>query len=150
MCDESECLLLLCCAKSDAMRNQATNIPGAVTVVSPVQSLQLPDVHLAWIHGPQSLGKVCSAMEHLLLLLQPFVFSAISSPLLCVPFSSIPCFLHFLKYAFPEAPPSWLRGSAVPSAGLVGAGWNPPCPAQGSPGFSQRPPHCQCIAICTR
>lgn len=44
--------------------------------------------------------------------------------------------LSFLTHAFPEAPPSCLRGSAVPCGGFVGANWN-----WGSPGLSsQRSP----------
>ena len=57
--------------------------------------------------------------------------------------SASPClyFPPFLKQAFPEAPPSWLKGSAVSCSGSVGTSWNWLCPAQGSPGLSsQRPP----------
>ncbi|KAK4824459.1 hypothetical protein QYF61_015837 [Mycteria americana] len=40
-----------------------------------------------------------------------------------------------------QALPSWLRGSAVPCGGAVGAGRDRLCPAWGSPGLSsQRPP----------
>lgn len=50
-------------------------------------------------------------------------------------------FPSFLKYTFPEAPPCWLRGSAVLCGGVVGAGWNHMGPAWGSPGLStQRSP----------
>lgn len=86
--DENECLLLLCCGKSDATRKQATNIPRAVTIVSSVQSHQVSAVHLAWMHGPQSLSGM-SPMEHLSL----FFFLQPSSSLLFLspppPFSSI-------------------------------------------------------------
>ena len=62
---------------------------------------------------------------------------------LCVSLLSPPplsawCLLPFLKYAFPEAPPSWLLGSAVPCCGSIGASWNRLCPAQGSPGLSSQ------------
>lgn len=37
--------------------------------------------------------------------------------------SSLPCrILPFLKYVFPEVPPWWLRGSAMPCGGAAGAG----------------------------
>lgn len=52
--------------------------------------------------------------------------------------SACPSLLHFLKYAFPKVPPSWLRGSAVPCGGSVGDGsvWHGA--ARGH--FAQRPP----------
>ncbi|XP_014796320.1 PREDICTED: U1 small nuclear ribonucleoprotein C-like isoform X1 [Calidris pugnax] len=43
---------------------------------------------------------------------------------------------------FPRGARPWLRGSAVPCGGAVGAGWNRLCPARGSPGPApQGPPH---------
>ena len=158
--DENECLLLLCCGKSDATRKQATNIPRAVTIVSPVPSLQVSGVHLAWMHGPQSLRNVYFAMENLLLLLlQPWsslLFSSPSAPL-HVPSSSLFCFLPFLKYTFPEALPSWLRGSAVPCGGSSGASWSQLEPVvsglgQPQPLLTEAPaaPHCQCLGTRTR
>ena len=59
--------------------------------------------------------------------------------------------LNFLKHFFPEAPPSWLRGSVMPSGGSVGANWKWLCLAWGSPGLSsQRPPHHLKLATSTQ
>lgn len=49
-------------------------------------------------------------------------------------------FLPFLKPLFLEVPLFWLRGSAMPCGRWVGAGWNHPCPARGSPGPSSQSP----------
>jgi len=51
-------------------------------------------------------------------------------------------FLPFLKYFFPEAPSSWLWGSAMLCSGPLGAGWNWLCPACGSPGLPSQRPSC--------
>ena len=68
------------------------------------------------------------------------LFSSSSSDLVFTLFVLLPLwfFLPFLKYIFPEAPPPWLLGSAVPCRGWVGAGCNRLCPARGSPGLSSQ------------
>lgn len=53
---------------------------------------------------------------------------------LVLPHSSPPLWhLTFLKYAFIEALPAWLRDSAVPCCGAGRTGWNRLCPALASP-----------------
>lgn len=51
---------------------------------------------------------------------------------------------------FPKGAHKWLRGSAVPCGGFIGADWNQLCPAWGSPDLLRQgppcsPPHCQLL-----
>ena len=74
------------------------------------------------------------------------------------PHSSLPgSVLPFLTHVFPKAPPSWLRGSAVPCGGSSGASWSQLEPVvsglgQPQPLLTEAPaaPHCQCLGTRTR
>lgn len=63
---------------------------------------------------------------------------AVSHSLFFYPPLSIQHFLPFLKYTFPEVPPSWMLGSAVPSSGPVGDSWYHLYLPQGIPDLSSQ------------
>jgi len=81
----------------------------------------------------------------------------VSAGLLLLPFASFLSLLHSVFYPildifFPEASPSWLRGSVLPCGGSVGAGWNHLCPTWAAPASPHRSdaaaPHCQHLGAC--
>jgi len=106
-----------------------------------VHGLQLPSGHVSLHCGPpwtpcfpmvfsmgcrgiSAAGKFpLQHLEHLLPLCWPWCsqgcFSHSSSPL-TRPWGVLP----FLQYIFPEVPPTWLQGAAMPCCGSVRADWN--------------------------
>lgn len=75
--------------------------------------------------------------EHLLP--SPFPDLAGCRVVFYTPFSH--CSMHVLpsvKYTYPEGPPSWLPDSAEHCGAAIGASWNQPCQAQGSPSLVSR------------
>lgn len=92
---------------------------------------------LQWgpLQGLQGISALC--LEHLLSSsFLPWCLQGCFSHFFSLLLTARQYVLSFLTRVFPEAPPSCLRGSAVPCGGFVGANWN-----WGSPGLSsQRSP----------
>lgn len=121
---------------------QATWVDGGLWLIHSGFSLSLLPSHaLPLLQHGLSLGSSPSGYIHLLQhgvirgLQCGYLFQWCGTPPLplTLVFCRFSVFLPFLEYVFPEVAPAWPRGSAVSCSGSVGAGWNWPCPAQGSP-----------------